>query len=297
MELNRNNLNVFFTGLKTAFQNAFASAEIYYPAYTMSVPSSTAQEQYAWLGMIPGLRQWIGDRVLANIRTYDFTIRNLDWERTLAVSKNNIVDDQYGIYAPMAAALGLEARRHPQELIDQLLLNGFTALGYDGQPFFNANHPVFNEDGSTSLVSNNMGGAGNAWFLIDDTRAVKPFILQTRQPVNFQAMDQDSDERVFTAKEFRYGVDWRGNVGYGLWQLAMASRQTLDATNYQAARAAMMSMNGDNGRKLGLMPRLLVCGPSNEANAKNLLNADFLANGATNIYKGTAKLVVSPYLQ
>jgi phage major head subunit gpT-like protein len=57
-----------------------------------------------------------------------------------------------------------------------------------------------------------------------------------------------------------------------------------------------MTMTGDNGRKLGLMPRLLICGPNNEAAAKNLLNADFLANGATNIYKGTAKLVVSPYL-
>ena len=65
---------------------------------------------------------------------------------------------------------------------------------------------------------------------------------------------------------------------------------------YQAARAAMMAMTGDNGRKLGLQPKLLIVGPSNEGAARKLLTADNNAAGATNIYKGTASLVVSPYL-
>lgn len=296
MIINRGTLGAFFTGLQTVFNSALHKVETYYDQYSMRVPSSTSAEQYAWMGLIPGLREWIGDRVLANIRTYDFTIKNKPWERTLTVHRDHLADDQAGIYAPLTEALALEVKRHPQELIDALLLAGFSNICYDGQTFFNANHPTISEDGSVALVSNFGGGSGNPWFLIDDTRGIKPFILQVRQDPNFTAMQDDTDERVFMAKEFRYGVDWRGNVGYGLWQLCYGSKQTLDATGYQAARAAMMTMTGDNGRKLGLMPRLLVCGPSNEAAAKTLLNADFLANGATNIYKGTAKLVVSPYL-
>lgn len=296
MIINRGTLSAFFTGLKTVFNNAFSKAETTFEQYSMRVPSTTAQEQYGWMGMIPGLREWVGDRQLANIRTYDFTIKNKPWERTLTVNRDQLEDDQMGIYSPMTASLGLEAKRHPQELIDSLLLAGFTNLCYDGQPFFNANHPTYNEDGSVTLVSNSGGGAGNPWFLIDDTRGIMPFILQVRKDAEFVAMQDLDDERVFMAKEYRFGVDWRGNVGYGLWQFAYGCKQTLDATNYQAGRAQMMTLTGDNQRKLGLMPRLLVCGPSNEANAKNLLTADFLANGATNIYKGTAKLVVSPYL-
>jgi len=296
MIINRGTLSAFFTGLQTVFNGALHKVDTFYDQYSMRVPSSTAAEQYAWMGLIPGLREWIGDRVLSNIRTYDFTIKNKSWERTLTVLRDHLADDQAGVYAPMTESLALEVKRHPQELIDALLLAGFSNICYDGQPFFNANHPTINEDGSVALVSNFGGGSGNPWFLIDDTRGIKPFILQVRQEPNFVAMQDDTDERVFMAKEFRYGVDWRGNVGYGLWQLCYGSKQTLDATGYQAARAAMMTMTGDNGRKLGLMPRLLICGPSNEAAAKNLLNADFLANGATNIYKGTAKLVVSPYL-
>jgi phage major head subunit gpT-like protein len=296
MIINRGTLSAFFTGLKTVYNNAFAKVETYFEQYSMRVPSSTAQEQYGWMGMIPGLREWIGDRQLANIRTYDFTLKNKSWERTLTANKDHIADDQIGIYTPMATALALEAKRHPQELVDGLLINGFVNLCYDGQPFFNANHPTYNDDGSVTLVSNNGGGAANPWFLIDDTRGVMPFIFQVRQDPNFVQMFDEDDERVFMAKEYRYGVDWRGNVGYGLWQLAYGSKQVLDATAYQAARAAMMTMTGDGQRKLGLMPKLLICGPSNEAAAKNLLQADMLANGATNIYKGTAKLVVSPYL-
>lgn len=296
MVINRASLSAFFTGLQTVFNNAFSKVETTFEQYSMRVPSTTAQEQYGWMGMIPGLREWIGDRQLSNIRTYDFTIKNKPWERTLTINRDHIDDDQVGIYAPMTTSLALEAKRHPQELVDSLLLNGFTNLCYDGQPFFNANHPTYNEDGSITLVSNTGGGAGAAWFLVDDTRGIMPIIFQVRKDPEFVGMHDLDDERVFMAKEYRMGVDWRGNVGYGLWQFAYGSKQTLDATNYQAGRAQMMSMVGDNQRKLGLMPRLLVCGPSNEAAAKNLLNADFLANGATNIYKGTAKLVVSPYL-
>lgn len=296
MIINRATLAAFFTGLQTAFNSAFAKADTNYEQYSMGVPSVTSQEQYAWMGMIPGLREWIGDRQLANIRTYDFTIKNKPWERTLAVNRDHIADDQFGIYTPMVQSLAMEAKRHPQELLDNLVLNGFTNLCYDGQPFFSANHPTVNEDGSITLVSNNGGGAGAAWFLIDDTRGVKPFIVQTRQKPNFQSMQNEDDERVFMAKEFRYGVDWRGNVGYGLWQLAYASKQTLTDVNYDAARAAMMSMTGDNQRKLGLRPTILLVGPSNERAAMKLVNADTLANGATNVYKGSARVVVSPYL-
>lgn len=300
MILNRNTLAAFFTGLQTAFNNGLNNLGLpapVYEQYAMTVPSSTAQEQYAFLGLVPGLREWIGDRQVANLRTYDFTIRNLPFERTLSVLREHLEDDQIGLYAPMAQMLGAEAVRHRQELIDQLLLNGFTNLGFDGQPFFHTSHPVVAADGSTTLVSNTQGGGGNAWFLIDASRPVKPFIFQMRKPPQFVAMDKIDDERVFTSRELRYGVDYRGNAGYGLWQLAYASRQTLDTTNYEAARAAMRSMSGDNGRKLGINPTILLVGPSNEMPARRLVEAAFNSAGATNVLANTTKVVVSSYLQ
>jgi phage major head subunit gpT-like protein len=57
-----------------------------------------------------------------------------------------------------------------------------------------------------------------------------------------------------------------------------------------------MGMKGDFGRPLGLMPKTLIVGPSNEGAALKLINAEANAAGATNVYRNTAKLVVVPWL-
>jgi len=92
----------------------------------------------------------------------------------------------------------------------------------------------------------------------------------------------------------------RVNAGFGLWQLAYASKGTLDATNYAAARAAMMSQSGDEGRKLGIKPDTLVVPPSLESEALALINNELIINGGVSVsnqWAGTAKLIVVPWLE
>ena len=62
------------------------------------------------------------------------------------------------------------------------------------------------------------------------------------------------------------------------------------------ARAAISGMKGDNGRPLGLMPNLLVVPPSLESAARKILNSEYAAGGETNEWKGTAELLVCPWL-
>jgi len=57
----------------------------------------------------------------------------------------------------------------------------------------------------------------NDWYLAELSGAVKPFILQERQPVKFEALDKGT-ETSFLRKNYLFGVDWRGNCGGGLWQ-------------------------------------------------------------------------------
>ena len=297
MILNRSTLAAFFTGLNTAFQNGLSLAPTVHAAYAMPVPSSTAQEQYAWMTSLPGFREWVGDRVMNNLRTYDYTIKNKDWEDTFAVKAKHIEDDQIGLYKPLTEMMGQTGAQHPQELVDALLLSGFTTNCYDGQYFFDVDHPVYDTNGLLGTVSNFQGGSGPAWFLIDDTKSLKPIVLQTRKPLKLTSMQSEEDESVFMRAEFRYGASWRGNVGFGLWQLIYASKLGLDATNYAAAKMAMRSMTGDGGRKLGLAPKLCLVGPSNEDAANNLFGLQTLAGGGANPYYNQAKVIVSPWLQ
>ncbi|MGB7480148.1 MAG: Mu-like prophage major head subunit gpT family protein [Burkholderiaceae bacterium] len=294
--INRGNLNAMFTGFKTTFQQAFDGAVSDWDKVAMQVPSTTSQEVYAWLGQTTRFREWIGDRVIQNLKTHDFTIKNKPWENTVGVPREAIEDDTYGLYKPMIAQLGLDARQHPDELVFNLLANGFTQICYDGQYFFDTDHPVVQADGSIGSVSNFGGGSGAAWYLLDTSKIIKPLIYQVRKGYNFVAMDKEDDENVFSRREFIYGVDARSNVGFGLWQLAYASKQTLDETSYAAARAAMMGLKGDNGKALGVRSTLLVVPPSLEATGLKILTAETNAAGATNVYRNTAKLLVTPWI-
>ncbi len=71
----------------------------------------------------------------------------------------------------------------------------------------------------------------------------------------------------------------------------------LSAGNFQTARAAIKGMLNSRGRPMGLgQSLLLVVSPTYEATARQILIADTSANGATNVDKGTADLLVWPQL-
>lgn len=63
----------------------------------------------------------------------------------------------------------------------------------------------------------------NDWFLLCTRRIVKPVIFQSRIPVEFAALEGNS-ENGFMRDQYVYGVRARYNVGYGLWQLAYGSQ-------------------------------------------------------------------------
>lgn len=296
MIVNGANLRNLYVGFKTHFQNAFDAAVSQYSQVAMTVTSTTKEEDYGWLGQFPGMREWVGDRVVHGIAAHGYTVKNKPWELTVGVPRTNIEDDNIGIYAPMMQEMGRATKVHPDEIVFPMLPAGFTSPCYDKQYFFDTDHPVIDQDGNVISVANTDGGSGTPWFLADLSRAIKPVIFQERKKPNFVAKDAETDDNVFNRAEYLYGVDCRDNVGYGLWQLIWGSKQTLDAAHYKTARESMLGMKGDFGRPLGIRPTHLVVPPSLEGQALEILNAERNAAGATNVYKGTAQLLVCPWL-
>lgn len=297
MLINNSNLSSLNVAFKAAFQEAFAGAPVDWNKVATEVPSTTAKEEYGWLGNLPGMREWIGERHVHGVAQHGYSIRNKTFELTVAVPREAIEDDQYGVYAPLFQELGRAAKAHPDTLvIGEALKNGFSTLCYDGQNFFDTDHPVLAADGSTTSVSNSGGGSGTPWFVLDTSRAIRPLILQMRRKPQFVTKTSITDDNVFEKNEFIWGVDGRWNVGYGFWQMAYGSKQTLDETNLAAAIAAMGSFKGDGGRPLGIRPNLLVVPPALEVTARKLIVAQTAANGADNVLAGRLQLLVSPWL-
>jgi phage major head subunit gpT-like protein len=296
VQINAANLRTLGIGYRAEFQRVLGSITPMYTRVATVVPSGTKSNEYGWLNQLPRVREWLGDRVVNNISSSDYAIKNKPWEMTIAVDRDDISDDNVGVYTPLFGEMGRTTATFPDELIFPLLKAGFSTPCYDKQFFFDTDHPVLDANGVAQSVSNTGGGSGTGWYLLDVSRALKPTIFQQRKAFDFVSMDAPTDENVFSKKEFRYGVDGRSNVGFGFWQLAYGSKQTLDGTAYEAARAAMSGLKGDYGRPLGVVPNLLVVPPALEGAGRRLLQSQLVNGGESNPWAGTAELMVVPWL-
>ncbi|GAA6428453.1 Mu-like prophage major head subunit gpT family protein [Dielma fastidiosa] len=283
-------LHTLNQGFSAMFQKAFAETKTKWQKIATEVPSNTSDENYGWLGQFPSLREWIGERQIKNMTASEYTIKNKDYEATVAVKRNDIEDDKLGIYAPMMQDMGYSAAIWPEDLVFSLLKDGFTKTCYDKKPFFSTDHKVakanvsnkgaaklsakaygearaammsFKNDegkplkimpnvlevppalegealkivtadqieGTTNiykgtaevLVAPELAGKDTCWFLLDTNRPLKPFIFQKRKAPKLNVLNQENDQNVFMRNEYLYGIDARGNAGYGFWQMAYGS--------------------------------------------------------------------------
>lgn len=284
-------LSDLFVGFKTSFRAGFAGVTPAWDQVATLVPSSARTEKYSWLGNWPKLREWVGERVVKQLAGHGYEVTNRRFESTVEVDADDIKDDQLGIYGPMFQELGRAVTAFPDELIFGLLAIGHQAKCYDGQPFFDDEHPV-----GDAVVSNITAGAGAPWYLLDTSRALKPLIYQKREEFDLVGLDNPNDPNVFWKNKFVYGTTGRAEAGFGFWQMAHRSQATLDADGYQAARTAMGELKDDEGRPLGIGSKLLVVPPSLEGAGREILQAERNAAGATNVWRGTSELLVVPHL-
>lgn len=286
-----------FINLKTTFNKAFDAAPSHWEKVAMLVPSGAAQNDYKWLSNFPRMRKWIGEKSVKALSAFGYTIVNDDFEATVEVDRNDIEDDQLGIYAPQAQMAGFSAKQLPDEIVADLENGVFTNLCFDGQYMCDTDHPVngasvsnkgtkalnastqaaaiaslgvgrtammkFKDDegrplnitpnilmvppalgdianilanneklddgkpnpykGTLTVEVNTRLTSDTAWFLLDTTKPVKPFIYQERKkPVFVQQIDPQADD-VFMRKKFKFGAEARAAGGYGFWQLIWAS--------------------------------------------------------------------------
>lgn len=296
MDITRASLEALRVGFDTRFQEGFTEVPNLRARIAETVTSTSLENLYGWLGELPGLRKWIGPRVVHGLRDHDYRLKNRDFELTIGVSRNAILDDTIGTSGMRFKIMGRSAAVWPETLVWNALKAGFVAESFDGQPFFDTAHPVIGENGQTQVYSNLATGGGPAWYLMATTGVIKPIILQMRKEPEFVARDNVDDDNVFFNKEFIYGTDARGEAGYGFPQMAFASTKPLTAESYEEARVAIMSRTGDHGKPLAIMPDLLVVPPALEGAANRVVKNLLVDGGNTNQWAGTAEVLTVPYL-
>lgn len=69
-------LRNLYTGFKASFKKGFDGVAPQWDQIATRVPSTTSQEDYAWLGDMPAIREWVGDRVVRGLAESGYTIKN-----------------------------------------------------------------------------------------------------------------------------------------------------------------------------------------------------------------------------
>ena len=289
-----------FVNLSKLFNNAFTSEQTQWQEIAMEVPSNGAYMDHRWLGNFPVMKEWIGKKNIKKLDDYQYLVKNKAYESTIEVERNDIEDDQLGLYAIQATNAGSAAKKHPDQLVFQAVNSIFTAKCFDGQPMVSANHKVgkstVSNKGTKKLSTDSLAaaelsyGAGrkammelvdddgesldvipnillvppaletvakrmvtakklgdgsenpfvdtakvvvstriknpNHWILLDVTKPVKPFLYQKRKAAQLVKSTNPESSNVFLEGVFYFGVEARGNAGFGFWQLIYASDGT-----------------------------------------------------------------------
>jgi phage major head subunit gpT-like protein len=182
----------------------------YYRKLATKIQSNTVSNTCGWPGDFPSLREWVGDRVIKDMKEAACAIVNKKYESTLGVDRAHIEDDNLGVYRTRAQAEANAVIRFFERGVASLLRGGFESLCYDGQPFFDMEHPVYpNHDGTGEPegVSNIVGaGDGSPWFLLCLDGVLKPFILQERNAPEMTDITDPHNDTVFMKDKYLFGV-------------------------------------------------------------------------------------------
>jgi len=293
--------DLFVKGLLAEYQEAYDQYTADTSDIMMEVQSTTQTENFAWLGSVPRMRVFDGERKPVQLGAYKYAIDNEEYEASMAIDLKDVDDDQTGKYAILAGQIGQASASFPEELLySQILPGGFSGLAYDGQFFFDTDHSVGASGNQSNLLTDKLGPTSfdaavsmfynfkddqgrplntslrlklivpvalratarnliqkerladgsdnpnyqaaevqvnpwltdpNAWYLINTEGTVKPFVKLNRKyeplsvlghlPNAASVINQAESE--FMRRKVYTGTYWRGAVGYGLFQKAVAS--------------------------------------------------------------------------
>lgn len=214
--------DLFVKGLRTEYQEAFDNYVAQNDGVAMQLTSTTQTENFAWLGAVPRMRIFNGERKPIKVGNYKYAIDNEEYEASMAIDLKDVDDDQTGKYAIMAGQIGESSAMFPDELLyGTLLPGGFSALAYDGQYFFDTDHNIGTSGNQSNLITAKLGPTGFGlartamWRFKDDQGrplnaqlklilVIPPELLATaEQLISNKFLASGADNQYYQAAEIR----------------------------------------------------------------------------------------------
>ena len=140
-------LNALRRNFNRAFQEGIRGAPSEWNKIATRVPSASAQNIYGWLMKFPQMREWLkgSSRAARSIAEQVYALANKKYESTVDVNREDIEDDNLGMYRPVMQMAGQEAMDHVDRISFGTLDDAYRTTCYDGKSFFATDHPRYAE--------------------------------------------------------------------------------------------------------------------------------------------------------
>lgn len=194
--------------------------------------SDAATETHRWLGQIPALREWLGNRTIRTQRVESFAISNVEYEGTVDVPLRDLQRDKTGqLRLKSSRALAARTNQH-WDKIATTLISSTNPLCYDGQNLYDTDH----SSGLSGTLANALTVAHIPALNIGDTgqgptkaEAIK--IINGVTQYFFSYLDDAGEPANGDAKDFVFVVPW-------LWRNAFRSAMN-DELNAQGGTSEL----------------------------------------------------------
>lgn len=113
--------------------------------------SDQAAEDYSWLGPVPALEEWIGDRIVKGLLAVEYEIKNKKFQAAIKLMRDWFKRQKTAnIMAKIGGLAKRAGQEHLQKLISAAIVAGESAACYDTQYFFDTDHVTPGAEYSTS---------------------------------------------------------------------------------------------------------------------------------------------------
>jgi phage major head subunit gpT-like protein len=239
-------------GLRTTFdmrfQEAYKAAPEQLSELWTEVPSSTKVSTYGWMAQQLQLREWIGPRVAQNLSEHAYTLANKKFEGTIELDRDDIEDDNLGMFQGVAIPQLAEAvKKHPfRKCFELLQMNSYAGpIAFDGKTLFAADHPTFAPVGFAQTYDNVHALALTADNLQTVRAAGAAYVGEDGQPleVNYTHLFVATELEV-TAKKILESTTYSQTSGAtnaidnpmkGLMKVVIVPRLSADPTRWYVA--------------------------------------------------------------
>ena len=149
--IDRQKLEAAYITFSTLFDMQLTKTPTIFQDIATVIPVASTVTQFKWLGDVPKMTEWIGQRAINKLQAETHQISTKDWANGIEVGRDELADDSLGLVEPRITALAQEGMWKMEDLVMDFFNDGIAGtlgLAYDGQPLYDDAHTASGSGGT-----------------------------------------------------------------------------------------------------------------------------------------------------